>query len=422
MVPGSWQRAGVAAVAAMAASLAAAGCGDEVTKYAGDPWTRDPPQVGSLAGRIVTTNNGDDTLSVLDPAAPGPAQRLPVGFNPVDLEGPHHVSADAQGRFLYVNLSMPVGGAGTGPHGAHGAASQPGYVVKIDAATSRAAGSVAVDANPGDNTLSADGTTLFVTHYDLVKWLHGTHATNPREGDSNLVLVDTATMTVKARIPLCPAAHGVRLSRDERTLYATCGPDMMAVVDLAASPPAVRRLPLISEEATRLGTCQLCPYALAIAPDGLVWISNLGPSNGSMGRGSLMFFDPRLGDGGGVGPMRILQLRGSPVFAAFVPAGDGYRAYVPEQGPTENAIRVYASPVGAELPAPLDTLSLSLTDCALAHMLTIAADGKRAHLVCEGNHTGPGTFAWIDLAPLAVKGAVPIGVFPDGMAFVPAAP
>src|SRR5262245_54373798 len=100
MVPRSWQRA---VLAAAAASLAA-GCADEVTKYSADPRTRDPPQLGSLAGRIVTTNNGDDTLSVLDPAAPAPAQRLPVGFNPVDVEGPHHVAADAQGRFLYVNL------------------------------------------------------------------------------------------------------------------------------------------------------------------------------------------------------------------------------------------------------------------------------------------------------------------------------
>lgn len=57
------------------------GCRDEVPVYGEDPFSRDPPPIGSLAGKILTTNVGDDTLSVLDPQQPGPARRLPVGLN-----------------------------------------------------------------------------------------------------------------------------------------------------------------------------------------------------------------------------------------------------------------------------------------------------------------------------------------------------
>ena len=77
--------------------------------YGADPFVRDPAPIGSLAGKILTTNFGDDTLSVLDPALPGPARRLVVGFNPIELEGPHHIAADPTGKYVYVNLSLRSG-------------------------------------------------------------------------------------------------------------------------------------------------------------------------------------------------------------------------------------------------------------------------------------------------------------------------
>jgi DNA-binding beta-propeller fold protein YncE len=404
---------------ALVASAAALACGAEVPVFDGEPYRRDPPQVGSLQGRIVTTNNYDDTLSVLDPNVPGPAGRLPIGFNPVDLEGPHHVSVDPQGRFLYVNLSLAVEGSGSGPHGLHGSGEVPGYVLKIDAATAQTVAWVQVDTNPGDNALSKDGRTLYVTHYDFVRWAKAGVDGDYRRGDSNLVLVDTETMLVKARIPVCPAAHGIGLSPDETTVYTTCGPDEIAVVDLRLSPPAARRV-LFPGAAEGAG-CQVCPYALAVAPDGLVWVSGLGPSGGRMGRGIISLFDPELGGGGGFDTRRLVRLRGSPVFATFVPQGNGYRAYVPEQGPSilEDWIRVYELDGPERPPREIAALQLGRGDCISAHMILATEGGQTGHLICEGNRGEAGQFLWLKLDPLEVLGSVPIGQFPDGMAYVP---
>lgn len=392
-------------------ALAALGCG-RPEPFEGPAFRRDPPQVGSLRGRVLTTNNGDDTLSVLDPEVPGPAQRLVVGFSPVELEGPHHVSVDPAGRFVYVNLSMAVKGSGSGPHGAHGAGNLPGYVVKIDTGTGRAVAWAQVDPNPGDNALSPDGRTLYVTHYDLIRWAHGAHG-DIRTGDSNLAVIDAETMTVRARVPICPAAHGVRLSQDGGTVYATCGPDAIAVVDVRGPVPAVRRVLLPG--ATEGASCQRCPYGLAVAPDGTVWVSCLGPGGGGSGRGSLFIYDPRRGDGA-FDPAATLAFRGSPVFAAFTGTPAAFRAYVPEQGPTGDFLRVYEP---GTPPREVAALALPRDQCLLAHMLRISSDGRRGHLICEGDRKGPGSFLWLRLEPLAIDGAVPVGVFPDGLAWVP---
>ncbi len=383
----------------------------EVPQLDGPAFQRDPPQIGSLAGRVLTTNNGDDTLSVLDPAQPGPPKRLPVGFSPVELEGPHHLSVDPAGRFVYVNLSMAVAGSGSGPHGTHGGGTIPGYVVKIDVATARAVAWAQVDRNPGDNALSPDGRTLYVTHYDLIRWIRGSTGGDLRAGDSNLVVVDTETMSVKQRIPLCPAAHGVRLTPDGNTAYATCGPDEIAIVDLTARPPVARRVLLPASRETT--SCDRCPYALAIAPDGTVWVSCLGAGSGLGGRGSLQIFDPRSGQ---FDPASAVALRGSPVFATFVGAAGSYRAYVPEQGAAGSVVRVYEP---GTPPREVQMLALEPEACLLAHMLVATPDGARGFLICEGDHRGPGNFVWMDLPRLTVIDSVRIGVFPDGVALVP---
>jgi hypothetical protein len=394
--------------------LALIGCGgDRVPVYSGSSFAHDPPPIGSMAGKIVVTDNGDDTLSIVDPAAPAPAKRLPVGFNPVELEGPHHLSVDPAGKYVYVNLSMALGAAAAGPHGSHGASTLPGWVLKLDTNGGAEVGRAQVEANPGDNTLTADGKTLYVTHYDLPRWVAGATMMDLRKGDSDLLAIDTATMTVKSRTPICPAAHGVRLSASGDHLYATCGPDEIAVVDLPAL--TVRRVPLVPG-LVEAGNCARCPYALSVAPDGVVWVSSVG--SGTTGRGLISLFDPTLPGGGDFDQAAAVQLRGGALFAAFVGDATSYRAYVPIQSPAGDHVLVYQPQPRGTPPVQMGDFVLDRADCQNAHMLR--TDGNQGQLVCEGDHVNPGTFVWLDLAATKVIGSVKIGVFPDGLALVKA--
>jgi YVTN family beta-propeller protein len=389
-------------------------CGGQVPIYAGADFSSDPPRPGPLGGLIVTTNNGDDTVSVIDPATRAVRWSIPLGFIPVELEGPHHLSADPAGAFLYVNLSEAVAGSGNGPHGAHGTGTIPGYVLKLETGNAAIVASTRVDPSPGDNTLSADGKTLYVTHYDLTKWTMGAAMGDLRKGDSNLFAIDTETMAVKSRVPLCPAAHGARLSADETTLYATCGPDEIAIAHLGAQVTVDR---VLLPGATEGGGCDQCPYALSVAPDATVWVSTLGPNGGGSGGGGIHVYDPQAGFDGA----RTVSLCGRAVFAAFTklrPASD-YRAYVPEQGTCGDLIRIYAPGGPGVAPVPAGTISLAPSDCLNAHMMLLSEDDRVGYLVCEGNHVGPGTLVFLDLEIGTVIGSVPIGIFPDGLTLVP---
>lgn len=400
-------------IAGFAVILGLAACEDAVV-YRHAPFSTDPANVGSLRGRIVTTNNGDDTLSVLDPQAPGPAGRLPVGLQPVDLEGPHHGVADPAGRFVYVNFSMAVQGAGGGPHGSHGMSKLYGFVQKLDAVTTREVARAYVDPSSGDIAISPDGRWLYVTHYDVLKWT-GWQPGMPLEvRDSRLVVIDAERMAVTARVPMCPAAHGVRLSADGAQLYATCGPDMIAVVSTRDFSVTRVQIPGTVDDGA---SCRRCPYAIGVAPDGLVWVSSLGPSGGFQGRGGIDVFDPATMT---FDVSRRVDLRGSALFATFAPDGaGGFVAYVPEQGATGDFLRVYGPAPLGQPPPERAALPFSRDTCLAAHQLLVSADGRRGWLVCEGDHVGPGSFVWLDLAGLGVIGSTPVGVFPDGLVLVP---
>jgi DNA-binding beta-propeller fold protein YncE len=395
---------------------AAAGCGQDIPVFHTNAFSSDPMPVGVARGQMVTTNNGEDTLSVIDPAGHREVGRIPVGFIPAELEGPHHVACDPMGRFILVNLSEAVAGSGSGPHGAHGTGTMPGYLLKVDPSNGRTVAFLGVDPNPGDNTINSDGSRAFVTHFNLNQWIA---ARDIRAADARLYVVDTASMNWVARVPICPAAHGVRLSHDEKTVYATCAPSEIAVVDLTSSSYPVRRVTLPGHTET-LGSCDRCPYAIGVAPDSRVWVSSLGETNGAQ-NGGLDIYDPATGQFLQTGGFPANYLGGA-MFAAFshkLTAAGGFTAYVPEQGIDGDRIHVYTVASPGAMPTASASIELPRSACFNAHIMSISDDDATGYVVCEGDHMNPGTFVFVDLATGHVSLSLPIGVFPDGLGEMP---
>ncbi|AKQ70581.1 Surface antigen gene [Myxococcus hansupus] len=369
-----------------------------------EPWkeasTVPPPGLG---GRIIITNSLDDTLSLVElntVGTPGFRElaRVPVGLNPVELEGPHHSAIAPAGDFYYVGISNYVPGGGSGPHGAHGTGADDGYCLKLDARDNRLVGSVRVNPNPGDVIISADGNTLYQTHFDTLKIAEMARQGRPESDmNANLAIIDARTMTRKAMVEVCPAPHAVRLSADERTAYVACWSDEVAIVDLTAQPPAVTRVK-VAAGAGGAVTPRHQPYALTMSPSsGEVWVS-------SMASRQVQVLNPQTRE---MMPERAVPLRGPPMFGAFT--ADGRTLYLPYQ--LVDAVAVIDPETGTvqrELP-------LSEAGCLNVHQIMLTPDERVGLVVCEGDHVGPGTLHAVDLAEGTVLGTVEVGIFPDSV-------
>jgi MYXO-CTERM domain-containing protein len=364
------------------------------------PDSRDLPGVGE--GRIVITNNLDDTVSLLDLALVGDDAlselvKVPVGFIPVEREGPHHLAADPSGEFYYVGISNFVPGAGSGPHGVHGSGSADGHVLKIRASDNLAVAAVRVDRNPGDLEITPDGSRLFVTHFDMLRITETIAAGgDERDMDSRLAILDPVTMERVAMVPACPAAHGIVISPDARTAYVSCLPDQIAIIDVVSEDHPVRRVPVVPVPGP-VSAPRCSPYALTISPSGdTVWVSCYAD-------GSVLPYDVASGE---MAPDRAAgPFPGPTLFGAFT--RDGGTLFVPHQG--AGGIGV-VDPDTGEI---VDDVFLPPETCFAPHVVRLTDDEERLMVVCEGDRFGPGTFVVLDRATMSVERAVPLGIFPD---------
>jgi DNA-binding beta-propeller fold protein YncE len=374
-----------------------------------NPWTRGGASVPAPgpSGRLLVTNSLDDSMSLLEmdglgtPGWAGELARVPVGLNPVELEGPHHTAVSPAGDYYYVGISNYVPGGGSGPHGAHGTGTADGYCLKLSAKDNRLVASARVDRNPGDVIVSADGRTLYQTHFDLLRIADVARQGGPEEDMvARLAILDADTMKVKSRVRVCPAPHAVRLSRDERTAYVACWSDEVAVVDLARDGTPVTRVKVASGAGTAINPRHQ-PYALTVSPTtGDVWVSSLASRQ-------VQVLEPATRT---MNPERTVYLRGSPMFGDFTK--DGRTLYLPYQ--QEDAVAV----IDAATSTVTRTVQLSQAGCLNVHQLMLTPDERHGVAVCEGDHIGPGTVHVVDLAEGTVVSTVKVGIFPDSVSLL----
>lgn len=384
-----------------------AGCQREVSYPEGLTWGDPARPTYTKQARLGVSCNGDDTLAFVDPDVPDRPRLLGsamVGFSPVETEGPHHLTSTADGKSIFFNLSNYVINGGSGPHGAHGTGTVPGYLVKLDVASGRQVGQVLVDRSPGDVIRSRDDKLIFVSHYDLARLTDAlTRGLPAAQGYSSIAIVDAASMELLSMTPVCPTAHGMGLSADGKQLYVTCSlSDELAVLNVEAPqhPELVKKLP-VGPRPGLAGNPAYAPYALVVHPDGLVWISNNQSKD-------VRVYDPVTME---IDATKVVPVGGVAMFADF--STDGTRLYVPHQGDDHVSEITLAN-------LQLRDLALPKESCLAAHALHVLSPTSAA-LVCEGDHlTRPGTVVMLDLQAWTVRGFVEVGLFPDGLIKLPA--
>lgn len=357
------------------------------------------PTSGDVA---LVANATSDTLRfvALDPARP--IATLPVGRDPIDIDGPHHLAVDRERTFVVVALAYPPVTEAQGPHAghSHGASQRVGFVQKLALSDLHLLGEVRVDPNPGDLALSDDGSRLVVTHYDLSR---ATTGKSIEEQRANLMVVDPRALAPvgspepnKTRV--CVAPHGVALSPgDGRTAFVACyGEDALAVVDVASPELPLTRIPLRGGS-VQAGAPTLGPYAAVASPDA-----------NTIAVSCLLSKEVRLFD------VAARAFRDTALLvsgAAYFPAwsSDGKTLYVPVQNP--DAIVALDVTTGKTiLTHPLDA------SCTKPHDVVRSSDGQSLYVVCEGSAPDAGAIVILDAATLEEKARVAAGSTPDRMA------
>lgn len=377
--------------------LAAIACTTE-TKVEYEPYSGGPaypdkrPKLPSPKGYFgFVSDSLSDTVSILDLPSNEVVMQVPVGREPVGVDGPHHLAIDAQGN-VYVALSYPPATTPPGPHASHSSSTRPGFVQKLAASDLHVLGEVQVDANPGEIVITPDSKKVIVTHFDVNRAINP--ALDAEQQKATIAIIDTATLIATGTPPpisvrVCRAPHGASVAPDNKTVYVACyGDDALAIVDVSspATPPT-----LVPVNAKGPYSAVLSASARFVA---------IGTTDGKETR----IFDTR---------SKTIQekgypTQGAPFFAAW--ALDESKLWIPTQGP--DAIVSVDVSTGA-------TLKQRLFDdsCIKPHEAVLAKDGSALYLVCEGDHKTPSVVLVLDPSTLETRSSMKVGVYPDRLAF-----
>lgn len=343
------------------------------------------------------TNNGSDTISILDRDSDLVVTRS-VDIDPSAHEAPHHLAVDSRAKTLFVGLAFPPPpGDPKSPHSSHGNASTNGKLLELDLTSLTPITSVEVDENPGDVYLTHDGSKVLVTHFDMKRAMQAAVAGRPpSEFFASLQVWDAKTMKKIGSRAICVAPHGVVTTNDDKKAIVACyGSDEIAIVDLTSPSLPTSRFVLGASEGV-LGAPKYGPYSAALSPsEKNLLVDDLESEDVRV----LDMQTEKFGD--------PISLGARAMISAFI---DESNAIVPLQSPDGLAkVDVATGNISARAAFTKD-------QCEAPHAIRISKDG-RAYVVCEGDHTHDGAVVQIDPKTLAIVKRWVVGIYPDGIAF-----
>ncbi len=356
-----------------------------------------PPVPIPFARAAYVTNNGSDTISILDRDSDLVVTRS-VDIDTSAHEAPHHLAVDAHAKTLFVGLAFPPPPEDPkSPHSSHGNGSDNGKLLELDLTTLTPITSVDVDENPGDVVLTHDGTKVLVTHFDMKRAMQAAAAgKKPSEFFATLQVWDAKTMKKIGSRAICVAPHGVVTTNDDKKAIVACyGSDEIAIVDLTSPSLPTSRFVLGASEGV-LGAPKYGPYSAVFSPsEKNLLVADLESQDARvLDMQSEKFGEP-------------ISLGARAMISAFI---DETRAIVPLQAPDGVAeIDIASGDIIARAPFTKD-------QCEAPHAVKIAKDG-RAYVVCEGDHVHAGAVIELDPKTLAIKKKWTVGIYPDGIAF-----
>src|SRR5688500_8361791 len=178
-------------------------------------------------------NQLDDTVSVVDLDSMSVLGTTSIGRDPVEVDGPRHLTWNAEDEAFYTVLSYPH--EVVSPHAVEfGGSIRAGYVQRLGAADLRPLGEMRASERAYDLALAPDGSQLAITHFDTLRSLEGETLSDRR---SDLVLIDqpaemASGNTLSRRAPACVAPSAIAYGKQSDRVFLVCtGEDAIGVMD-----------------------------------------------------------------------------------------------------------------------------------------------------------------------------------------------
>ena len=345
---------------------------------------------GHLLGYVA--NRSSDTISVLDLDQMAIVGTAPVGLDPVAIDGPRHLIVDPSADVAYVVVAYPQSVPGSHETAA-GATERSSYLLALALSDLSLLGQLRLAPQADEMALSAGGAQLSIVHDDTLLAIQPVDLVQ-RRAAIDLVTgpaaLEDGSPAVRS-VAVCVAPTSVASVAGNRAYVACSGEDTLAVVD-TANAVVLAQVPAGAANVNQ-------PYAVVADPSG----QRLLVSN-QVARTAVLFTASD-------SPVATatFSLTGIPTFAVWI--GDD-RVLVPTQSPSGVAL------LDTTTGAVVQTVSYPDDVCLDPSEASISPDG-RLFLVCEGDHYSPGAVVQLDPETLGVVASVPVGIYPDRLAFRP---